>query len=602
MPITQEELARFPVAPGVYIMQDKGGKVLYVGKAKNLRQRVRQYFVPGRDGRVIVPFLAAQVDSIETLIVSSEKEALLLENNLIKKHQPKYNALLKDDKTYCSLTINHKHPWPMIRLVRFKGKPPKDSLYFGPYTNGYAARQTLDLLRQLFPMRQCSDHELANRSRPCILYDLKKCIAPCVNKCTHAEYDQLVKRAISFLRGHDAEILRELKVERALAIEALAFERAEQIHRTITAIEETLEKQAVQKAGQEDLDVLGLYREGEAATITVLFFREGKLIGRSDHHFAHNAEADSDLLSSFILQNYTEKELLPPGLLTPLPIPESTTLSELIGIEITAPQRGNKRALVEMASKNALQQFQQASRLQNLAEKVLMEMEETFALTNYPERVECFDISTLGGTEGVGAMVVFSHGEKDPQRYRKYKIKKAAPGDDYGALEEVLERRYAHAKEEGNLPDCILIDGGKGHLNTALKVLKKLDISTVDLLSIAKESGKHTKGMTAERVFLIGREEPIEFASTSSLLFFLQKVRDETHRFAISFQRQRRTARTLHSILDTIPGIGPAKKKRLLTHFGSLKKIREATRSELEAVPGLSTTDIDNILSALAEG
>lgn len=272
------QLSDFPPLPGVYLMKNDEGKILYVGKAKNLRMRVKQYFTPGRDGREMVPYLIAQVTAIDTIVVSSEKEALILENNLIKKHRPKYNALLKDDKTFFSLMINQKHPWPMLRVVRFKGKPPAGNLYFGPYAHGHAARQTLELLRHLFPLRQCSDRELVSRTRPCILYDLKRCIAPCVNKCTTQEYQKLVNRVIKFLRGHDSSILKELKAEMEQASEALNFEKAARLYQTIQNIEKTLEKQKVEKAGLEDLDVLGLYREADRVALVQLIFREGKLL------------------------------------------------------------------------------------------------------------------------------------------------------------------------------------------------------------------------------------------------------------------------------------------------------------------------------------
>ncbi len=273
-----DQLKRFPASPGVYLMKNAAGKILYVGKAKNLRSRVKQYFAAGGDRREMVPYLTSQVAEIDTIVVSSEKEALILENNLIKKHRPKYNALLKDDKTYFSLVINHKHLWPMIRVARFKGKPPPGNLYFGPYTHGYAARQTLDLLRSLFPLRQCSDRELASRTRPCILYDMKRCIAPCVEKCTKEEYDSLVKTVVHFLRGKNVGIRKELKAQMEQAVESLQFEKADQIYQTLQYIERTLEKQRVEKAGTADLDVIGIFRQADSEVVAQLFFSEGKLI------------------------------------------------------------------------------------------------------------------------------------------------------------------------------------------------------------------------------------------------------------------------------------------------------------------------------------
>ena len=596
-----DQLARFPTLPGVYLMKNDAGKVLYVGKAKNLRVRVKQYFVPGRDGRQMVPYLTAQIVSIDTIVVSSEKEALILENNLIKKYRPKYNALLKDDKTFFSLMINHKHLWPMIRVVRFKGKPPAGNLYFGPYAHGYAARQTLELLRHLFPLRQCSDRELVSRTRPCILYDLKRCVAPCVRKCTEEEYAQLVEHVIQFLRGHDAHILKELKTQMEQASEALEFEKADRLHHTIQYIEKTLEKQTVEKAGLEDLDVIGIFREADRVALSQLIFREGKLMNAHDRFFPHNAQSDEALLSSFIVQTYTDQEQLPHRIILPIELKEALTLSGLISADkkrsctLTNPKQGNKLALLKMAETNAHARFAREKEAKNLKEQILIEMEESFKLTNFPERIECFDNSNISGSEPVSAMVVFTDGEKDSKRYRKYKIREAAASDDYGALKEVLSRRYRRAKEEDNLPDLIIIDGGKGHLNLALDVLSSLDVSTVDVIAVAKEKSRHDRGMTAEQIFLPDESAPRILKPNSQVLFFLQRVRDEAHRFAITFQRDRRSKKSLASGLDTLPGIGPIKKKRLLRHFDSFKRILEAGPKEWKQVAGITKRDIETL-------
>lgn len=593
-----DELKRFPNEPGVYLMKNQEGKILYVGKAKNLRTRVKQYFLLRGDGRPAIPYLISQIAVIDTIVVTSEKEALILENNLIKKHQPKYNALLKDDKTFFSLAINHKHPWPMIRVVRYKGKPPSDALYFGPFTNGHAARQTLELLRHLFPLRQCSDKELVNRTRPCILYELKRCVAPCVAKCTKKEYDTFVQRVINFLRGHDFAIVKELKEEMEAAAEKLEFEKANTLLQTLQHIEETLETQRVQKAGSEDLDVIGFKRIHDEVVVTQLFYREGKLMGMHDHLFLHNAQDDEELLSSFLVQHYGQVHDAPHAILIPFDLPDAETVAILLSegkkrkIEIHFPKRGDKKALLEMAERNAEIKFQREKEVKNQKEQLLIAMEETFHLTNYPERIECFDNSNISGSEPVSAMIAYTAGQKDSKRYRKYKIQQASASDDYGALQEVLTRRYKRALQEDDLPDLIIIDGGRGHLNCALQVLRKLDISTVDVISLAKEEGKHTRGITRERVFLLHQAEPILLKPDSPLLLFLQQIRDEAHRAAITFQRRRLSKRSLGSALDTIPGIGPVKKQRLLRHFGSLKRIREASMEELQEVKGITKRDL----------
>lgn len=592
---TIEELKRFPTDAGVYLMKNNEGKVLYVGKAKNLRVRVKQYFMPSGDDRPIIPFLVAEVASIDTIVVTSEKEALILENNLIKKHFPKYNALLKDDKTYCSLMINHKHMWPMIRMVRFLGKPPKGALYFGPYTKSLAARETLELMRSLFPLRQCSDSELVRRTRPCILYDLKRCIAPCVAKCTKEEYDHVVSRAIDFLRGHDKSILKELKEEMQKASDNLEFERAAILLQKIRSIEATLEKQRVEKAAMIDLDVLAIYRNLDEVVLTQMLFREGKLIASNDYLFAHNAQEDDEVLTSFILQHYEEKDFPPQEIVVPFDFKDKEALFSLLNIKIHIPKKGDKLALLEMAKKNAEAFFMRRKEKHVRQEKLLMTLEEELRLTNFPEVIECIDTSNISGSETVSSMVVFTHGERTPSQYRKYKIKTAGPSDDYGALKEVLTRRYSKAKEEDNLPDLILIDGGRGHLNLAIKVLSDLDVSTVDVISISKEQGKHTKGMTEELIHTKYLDEPIHFESTSLLLHFLQKIRDEAHRTAITFQRKRRKKKTLGSALDELTGIGPIKKKRLLLHFGSFEGIKKATPKELLKIPGITKKDVDTL-------
>ncbi len=594
------QLNKFPTQPGVYLMKDAKGQVLYVGKAKNLRVRVKQYFIPGRDGRTMVPYLTSQVVQIDTLVVTSEKEALILENNLIKQHWPKYNALLKDDKTFFSIMINHKHKWPMLRIARFKGKPPAGNLYFGPYAHGFAARQTLEFLRYLFPLRQCSDRELASRTRPCILYDLKRCIAPCVNKCTKEEYDHQVNQVIHFLRGHDAEIIKELKKAMEEASENLEFEKAAHYYQMLVYIDKTLEKQKVEKAGLADSDVIGIYRQADRVALAQLIFREGKLLNSFERFFLHNAQSDEELISSFIVQTYESAEFLPHMIIVPVDLPDKGTLEQLISknrkTEIVFPQRGNKKELVTMANANANARFTKEKDEDAQKEQVLMALEEQLSLINYPETIECFDNSNISGTESVSAMVVFTDGEKNSKLYRKYKLRDTEPSDDYGALKEVLTRRYRRAKEEDNLPDMILIDGGKGHLNLALDILSELDVSTVDVIAIAKEEGRHDKGIRAEQIFLASKDEPLLLSPNSPILFFLQRIRDEAHRFAITFQRLRRGKKSLGSKLDTLPGIGPIKKKRLLLKFGSLKRILDASPEEWREIAGITKKDVETLM------
>ncbi|MBX3718819.1 MAG: excinuclease ABC subunit UvrC [Parachlamydiales bacterium] len=603
MAFDPKQLEHFPMQPGVYLMKDADGKVIYVGKAKQLKVRVKQYFALSGDSRPMVPFLVQQIAHIDTIIVPSEKEALLLENTLIKKHQPKFNAILKDDKTFISLMINNRHPWPMLKLIRYKGKPKDDGLYFGPYTSAYAARETYELLLRLFPLRQCSDEELKRRTRPCLLYSIKRCCAPCVHKCTKEEYESYVKGAVRFLKGHDKEILRELYAEMEKASEQLQYEKAASLLKTIRQLEHVVHSdQIVAKVGGKDADAINLYRQGEEVMLAQLLFREGNLVGSEHFSFSSVLEDDEELITSFLLQHYQFQDTLPKEILLPFPLKEMNSVEEILcerlkaKLILAAPQKGDKKALVDLAGENAKVLFIQEKNQQEIQEKQLLDLQETLKLNRYPQRIECFDTSHIAGDEAVAAMVAFTNGEKETKRYRLFRIKTASFADDYRAIREALTRRLVRAKEEDDLPDLIIIDGGKGHLNTALEVFKNLDIASVDVIGVAKESGRHDKGVTQEQIFLPGHHDPILLNPRSSLLFLLQKIRDEAHRRAITFHRERRGKKNLVSKVDSIPGIGPVKRTRLLKHFGSFEKIRKATREELSEVQGLTEKDIENIL------
>lgn len=588
----------FPTLPGVYLMKDQEGVVLYVGKAKNLKQRVKQYFVPGRDGRVMIPYLVAKVSDVETIVVTSEKEALLLERNLIKQHKPRYNALLKDDKSYIALKITRDAPWPAVKLVRYRGNPEADGFYFGPYTSAQAARQTLDLLNRLFPLRQCSDQEFARRTRPCLLYQMNRCVAPCAKKCTKEEYDHHLKRTMKFLRGEDKEVLRDLYDEMNRLSDNLEFERAGTLLKTIRHLEKTIEAQYVDRPLGHDADAIGIYRCGDDVLLAKLLFRGGRLTGSCHFMFFSLVEDDHELLSSFILQHYERQVDLPFEILLPYPIDGKENLEDLLfgscqrKIGVHVPRRGEKKILVDMAQTNAEALFKSKRNEEDLREKTLLEMQDVLKLSRYPSRIECFDNSHTAGLEPVSSLVVFSDGLKDSKRYRTYALKIGAKPDDYAAMREVLMRRYQRAKNENHLPDLLIVDGGKGQLKIAVNVLEELNITGLDLIGFAKEGGRHDKGMTEEKVFLVDQKEPIILKKNSQILFLLQRIRDEAHRVAVSFHRKRRSKSMLHSVLDDIPGIGPAKRRALLTHFGSLKRLEIATVEELQEVKGISKADI----------
>lgn len=595
-------LDRFPTEPGVYLMKNHKGIVIYVGKAKHLKKRVKQYFAPGRDSRAMIPYLIMEIAHIETIVVENEKEALLVENTLIKKHKPKYNAALKDDKTYISLMINTHHTWPRIQLIRYKGKPKLKGIYFGPYTSAFAARQTYEVITRLFPLRQCSDEELKRRTRPCLLYGIKRCIAPCVDLCTKEEYDSFVDGAIEFLKGKDDEVVERLTQEMEEASENLEFEKASSLLTTIRQIEHvTKTRQIVEQAGTKDSDSIALFNQGDEIILMQLFVRDGKLVGSEHYSFSHSLEEDEEILTSFILQYYGQKRNLPDEILIPYKLNDQKTLEEILyethkkKISILTPVRGSKRALVRLAYKNAKATFQQEKDEAEIREKMLLDLAETLDLNRFPKRIECFDTSNISGSDLVASMVAFTDGRYDKKRTRYYKIKGIDKGDDYGAMHQVLSRRLSRAKDEDDLPDLIFLDGGKGQLNIGIQVLKELDIANVDIAAITKEDAKHTKGMTEERIFIPEKKDPIKLEKRSPLLFLLQQIRDAAHERAIGFHRKRRKKRLLTSAIDAIDGIGPIKKKRLLTHFGSFKRVQMATDQELLDIKGITQKDIEAI-------
>ncbi len=602
MKFDPDTLSKYPKEPGVYLMKDTKGAILYVGKAIDLRSRLKQYFAKHGDTRAMIPFLTAEIAAIDTIVLQSEKQALLLENTLIKKHQPKYNALLKDDKTFINLYINNQHKWPTVRLVRYKGKPKEKGLFFGPYPHAYAARQTLDLLLSLFPLRQCSDDELKRRTRPCLLYGMKKCIAPCVNICTKQEYDVFVDGAIRFLRGQDKEIVKRLHEDMEKAAANLEFERAAALQNTIYQVELIVNSdQLIAKALGEDTDVLAVHREGYDAILMQLLFREGNLIGAEHYEFSKIAEDESELLSSFILQHYQSSESVPREILLSHPISHAQTLSEALKelshhkVEFFHPLKGEKKQLIEIGLKNAKTLFHQKKDRREIQEKLLIDLAEKCKLSRYPQKIECFDTSNIAGTQHVACMVGFTDGERDKKRTRLFHIRDAQGGDDYGAMREILTRRLTKAKEQMDLPDLLILDGGKGQLNIAIEVLKDLDIASVDAIALAKESARHDKGLSQEKIFLPHHTDPIILEPRSPLLFFLQRIRDEAHRMAIGFYRKSKNKSTLKSSLDELPGIGPIKKKRLLRAFGSMKRVREASEEELAKVEGITKRDIATI-------
>lgn len=592
------KLALLPTSPGVYLFKDGAGDVIYVGKAKNLRARVRQY-ARGGDGRVQVTFLLSQLADVDVLITNSEKEALLLENTLIKQYWPRYNIRLKDDKSYWQVKVTVHEPWPRLFLTR---QVVKDgSKYLGPFHSSAAVQETLEIIRKVFPLRTCSDTVFRNRTRPCLEYQIKRCLGPCTLPVDPADYQRQLKGALLLLEGKNSELVAQLATRMQEAAEALRFEEAARLRDQLRAVQQTGEKQQVATLLGNDQDIFGLYREGGFVEIEVFFVRGGKLMGNIDYSFDDNEFPDEEVLSELLTQFYQGDRFVPDEILVPVLLEDAPAREELLSerkgkkVAIIHPQRGDKVRLVDMAQENARQSFIEKRRNTEQKEKTLDHLRRALFLQNAPKRIECFDISNIQGNLAVGSMVVFDEGEPDKNRYRRFRIKTVEGADDFAMMYEVLTRRYRRALEEKDLPDLLMVDGGKGQLSVAVEVFRELGITEVDLIGLAKmrterdpfaEEVEHS----AERVFLPGRKNPVVLKPNSTALFLLQRVRDEAHRFAITYHRQLRAKERLRSALDAIPGVGPARRKALLRHFGSLKRVRMATIEELTQVPGITST------------
>ncbi|OGQ81130.1 MAG: excinuclease ABC subunit C [Deltaproteobacteria bacterium RIFCSPLOWO2_12_FULL_60_19] len=611
MAVLEEKLDTLPSRPGVYLMRDKGGKVIYVGKAKDLRVRVRAYFRSG-DGRSQVAFLMRRVEDVETLVTANEKEALILENNLIKQYKPRYNIRLKDDKSYLSIKINVKHPWPRIVVTR---KIVKDGgRYFGPYSSAVAVRETLDIIEKHFLLRNCTEYNFKNRARPCLQYQIKRCLAPCVLPVDPKEYQENLRQAILFIEGKRQELAEELRRRMEERAEALDFEAAAEIRDQLQAIEKTVEKQRMVSHWGADQDIFGLYREGGFIEVQILFVRQGKLTGNQAYSFEDLEFSDEEVIESLLTQFYQGDRFVPEEVLLPVEVEDRAIREEVLSerkgrnVSVVCPQRGDKRQLVEMAAQNARQSFFERHDQDKAREKMLVELQERLRLKHFPQRIECYDISNIQGAHAVGSMVTFFNGEPDKNRYRHYRIRTVSAdpgGNDFAMMYEVLKRRFSRGVEEGDLPDLVVVDGGKGQLGMALSALGELNIrDDIDVLGLAKMRVQRAARSAEierveERVFLPGRSNPVILKRNSNALFLLQRVRDEAHRFAITYHQKLRAKQTLYSALEKIPGVGGARKRALLRAFGSVKRIEQASLEELLKVPSINEKVAQEILQSV---
>ena len=564
----RKRIEALPARPGVYIFKDEPGKVLYIGKAINLRSRVRSYFAE-TDTRTQVPFLVARVRGIDFIVTGTEKEALILENNLIKKHQPRYNLRLRDDKTFFHVRLTTSEKFPRLLLAR-RPEKTRDDLIFGPFSSSKAVKQTIELLLKLFPLIRCTSRKFQYRPRPCVNFEIDKCLGACAGKVSEDDYQRSVRQVVKFLRGEGTELIPELEFEMQAASENMEFEKAARLRDQINAIRETLEKQRVEINIPVDRDVLGYYRVADRAVVFRLGYRRGILVLGHPRFIRRVQVPDREALASFLKQSYLGRNFIPPEIILPFPVDDQEliqeSLSEQAGrkVELLVPERGEKAAEVLLANTNARQSLEASREKELLKLDALKGLQKILGLKNFPETIECYDISNLGGKLAAGSLVRFSHGEPDKSSYRRYRIKGLEEQNDYEMMKQVLSRRFRRAIEEKQeLPDLIILDGGKGQLNIALKVLEDLGLSGMDVAALAKErqigaplSAELTR--KPERVFMPGRKDALRIKHEPAK-HLLVRVRDEAHRFALAYLHKLRRKSVTRSVLLDVPGIGDRK-------------------------------------------
>ena len=620
------QVRTLPASPGVYILRDGSGEVIYVGKAKQLRTRVRSYFGSSRSLEPRMRALSAQVATIDHVVTRSEAEALLLEATLIKRHQPTYNIRLKDDKRYPYLKVDVESPWPRVTITR--RVEDDGARYFGPYASAGSVRRTLDVVKKLFPWRSCTKTITGADPRPCLDYYIKRCIAPCTGYCTDDEYRDVIRQTVLFLEGRSSEVVAQLRAQMSGAAEALQFERAARIRDQIDSIERvTGERRQMATTTALDADVFALAREGDEACVQV-FFARGTVVADTDS-FTLDGTSDAEdaaVIGAFLAQYYESATYVPRTVLLPT---EPADRGELVAalrerrggaVEVSVPARGERRRLVETAEENARQALSMhharwlADR--DKTEQALSLLAEELDLPARPQRIECYDVSTTQGTNTVASMVVFEDGRARPQHYRRFRIRTVAGQDDFASMREVIERRFRHlqsadavavrsaakrparpgaaAAREGApwdaVPDLVIIDGGRGQLGAALDLLRDLGLGSIPVCGLAKRE---------EEIYVADLDEPIRLPRTSEALYLVQRVRDEAHRFAVTYHRSLRGRSQTRSALDSIPGVGPKRKRALLRRFGTVRGVREASVDEIAATVGFTRRLAESVKRSL---
>jgi len=591
----QDKLDNLPSNPGVYLMKDAKGKILYVGKGKDLRKRVLSYFREGEHSSPKTRVLVSKIFDLEIILTASEKEALILESNLIKRHRPRYNVVLRDDKRYLVLRLNPKEEYPGLSLVR---RIRQDgALYFGPYASAQAVRQTLKVLYTMFPLRQCSGRKFKQRQRPCLNHQMGRCLGLCAGKVSPEQYAGVVEQAILFLKGRTRDLQHRLRQEMHLAAESLEFEKAALYRNRLNAVEKTLERQRVVSSRFRDQDAIGTHKFEDRLALAVLFIRGGRMVGSRAFIFGAPHGDASEAICAFIQQYYEQNRTIPEEILIAEPISEqellAAWLTELKGqkVRVQVARRGDNRRLLAMAAHNAANYLLSARPRATDPAAALNRLMERVNLESFPHRLECVDISNIRGRFPVGSLVVFQDGEPDKSAYRRYRIKGVTQIDDTAMMAEVVQRRFTDERDSKVLPDLLVVDGGKAQLNQALAVLKEIDLADqVPVVALAKRPRAAGKlgSSSGDRLYIPGRKNPLVVKDDPALLFLLARLRDEAHRFAIGYYQNRHRRELLRSSLEQIRGIGPKRRRDLLRHFGSVKQLAEASVEEISQVPGIS--------------
>jgi excinuclease ABC subunit C len=600
-PALAAALPRIPKGSGVYLFREATGRVLYVGKAINLKHRLASYLKTPERHAPKTALMLRKMAQVDVILTATGREALILERNLIKEHRPRYNVMLRDDKNYLCLRLDLKENFPALRFVRRFN--PDGALYFGPYASGGMARETLKVMKQAFGVRTCKERRLAIRSRPCLEYQLANCLGPCAGLVTEAAYRQAVAEAVLFLKGKGGNLIRRLKAQMAQAAADLDFERAAVLRDRVKAITATLERQDMARPNFRHQDVLGLAAEAGQALIAVLLVRAGLVTGGREYFFPE-LPPDGDLLGAFLKQYYTEGRPLPDEMLLPAEVPDRRLLEFLFSDEKGAKVRllvtpgGDRARLIALAADNARAALTRRRQAPDPG-AALLDLQARLKLPNFTSRLECLDISTFQGGQSVGALTAFTDGVPDKPRYRRFKIREVAGQDDCAMLREVVRRHYGKAGQD--LPDLLVVDGGRGQLNVVLQTLTEMGLTEIPVVGLAKATEQGGR-QVRDRLFLPGRKNPLLPPANAPGWLLLLRLRDETHRFAITYHRKRARKELLASTLQQAPGIGPVRRKRLLTHFPNLDAVKAATVAEIAALPGFNPKVAESLKDWLARG